>query len=93
MIQSALLNLHPNEYSREFQYYPFAFKLDRCAGNCSTLNNLSNKVYVPNKSEDLNLSMSSMITWTNESKALAKHISYECKCRFDEENIIQISVK
>ena len=84
MIQPALLNLHPNEYSREFQYYPFAFKLDRCAGNCSTLNNLSNKVYVPNKSEDLNLSMSNMITGTNESKALAKHISYECKCRFDE---------
>ena len=84
MIQPALLNLHPNEYSREFQYYPFAFKLDRCAGSCSTLNDLSNKVYVPNKSEDLNLSMSSMITGTNESKALTKHISYECKCRFDE---------
>ena len=25
-----LTNLHPNEYSQEFHYYPFAFKLDRC---------------------------------------------------------------
>ena len=30
-----------------------------------------------------------MITGINESKALTKHIPYECKCRFDGENIIQ----
>ena len=40
-----LLNLHPNEYSQEFHYYPFAVKL--------------------------------------ESKTLTKHISCECKCKFD----------
>ena len=28
MAQSTLINLHPNEYSREFHYYPFAVKLD-----------------------------------------------------------------
>ena len=32
-IQPALINLHPNEYSQEFHYYPFAVKLDRCAGS------------------------------------------------------------
>ena len=35
--------LHPNEYSQEFHYHPFAIKLDRCAGSCNTLNDLSNK--------------------------------------------------
>ena len=25
-----ILNLHPNEYSQELQYYPFAVTLDRC---------------------------------------------------------------
>ena len=30
-----------------------------------------------------------MITGINESKALTKHIPYECKRRFDGENIIQ----
>ena len=83
-IQPTLINLNPNEYSQKFNYFLFVTKLDRYAGSCNTINNLSNKVYVPNKSEDLNLSMSNMITGTNESKALAKHISYECKCRFDE---------
>ena len=54
MFQSTLINLHPNEYSQEFCYYPFAVKLDRCAGSCNTINDLSNKVCVPNKTEDLN---------------------------------------
>ena len=49
MIQPTLINLHPNEYSQEFHYYPFLVKLDRCAGSCNTLNDLSNKVRVPNK--------------------------------------------
>ena len=41
MIQPTLINLHPNEYSQEFHYYPFSVKLDRCAGSCNTLNDLS----------------------------------------------------
>ena len=28
------INLHPNEYSHEFHYDPFAVKLDRCVGSC-----------------------------------------------------------
>ena len=49
MIQTTLINLHPNEHSQEFQYYPFSIKLDRFVGSCNTLNDLSNKVRVPNK--------------------------------------------
>ena len=40
-------------------------------------------IYVPNKTEYLNLSMFSMITGINESKTLTNHISCECKCNFD----------
>ena len=49
MTQPTLINLHPNGYSKEFHYYPFVVKLDRCVGSCNTFNDLSNKVYVPNK--------------------------------------------
>ena len=84
MIQLTLINLDPNEYSQEFWYYPFAVKLDRCVGSCITPNDLPNKVCVPNKTEDLNLSMFNMITGINESKTLTKHTSCGCKCRFDE---------
>ena len=70
MIQPTLINLHPNEYSQEFHYYPFAVKLDRCVGSCNTLNDLSNKACVPNKTEDLNLSVFNMIARINQSKTL-----------------------
>ena len=57
MTQHSLINLHPIEYSQEFHYYSFAVKLDRCVGSFNTLNDLSNKVRVPNKTEDLNLNV------------------------------------
>ena len=57
MIQSTLTNLDPNENNQEFHYYPFVVKTDRCVGSFNTLNDLSNKVCVPNKTEDLNLSV------------------------------------
>ena len=37
-IEPSFINLHPNEYSLEFQYYPFSVKLNRCVGSCNTLN-------------------------------------------------------
>ena len=70
-IQPVLINLHPNKYSQEFHCSPFAVKLDRCAGSCNTINDLSNKLCVPNKTEDLNLSTFNKITGINESKRLA----------------------
>ena len=79
MTKPTLINLHPNEYSQEVRHYPFVVKLDRCVGSC-------NKVCVPNKTEDSNPSFFNMITEISESKALTKHISCECKCRFDGRN-------
>ena len=73
----AVINLCLTEYSQEFHYYSFAVKFDRCVGSFNTLKDLSNKVCVPNKIEDLNLSLSNMVTGINESKTLAKDISCE----------------
>ena len=83
MSQSTLINLHPSDYSQEFQYYPFAVKLDRSLESCNALSNLSDKACVPNKAENLNLSMFSIITEINKPKTLTEYISCECKCRFD----------
>ena len=46
---------------------------------------------VPNKIEDLNLSVFNMITGISESKTLTKHILCNCKCKFDGKNVIQIN--
>ena len=82
-IQSTHINLHLNKYSQEFHYYLFSVKFDRCVGSCSTLNDLSNKACVPNKTKDLNIYVFSMITAQNKSNILTKDISYKCKCKFD----------
>ena len=53
-IQPILINLHLNECSQELYYYPFAVKSNKCVGSFNTLNDLSIRVCVPNKTEDLN---------------------------------------
>ena len=71
---------------KNFTTVHLRLKLGRCFGSCNTLNDLSNKVCVPNKTEDLNLSVFNMIIRINESKTLTKHVSCECKCKFDGRN-------
>ena len=90
MTQPTLINLHPNEYSQELHYYPFAVKLYRCVGSCSTLNELSNKVCVPNKTEDLSIHVFNMITGTKmNQKFYQKTYHANVNINLMEENVIQ----
>ena len=82
-IHHTFINLHLDEYRQEFHYYAFTVKIDKCVGSCNTVNDLSNKVCVPNKMEDLNIGMFNMMIGINELKTLTRHISCECKCKFD----------
>ena len=59
--QPILINLHPNEYSQELHYCPFIVKLDSCVESCNTLNDLSSKLYIANKTKTLNLSESTSL--------------------------------
>ena len=75
--QRTTINLCSNEYTRGLYYYPFPVNLHKCVGSCNTLNDLSNKVCVPNKTEDLNLSVFNMIKWI-------KVLSCEFEYKFDD---------
>ena len=79
-----------NEYTQVLRYYPISVNSNRCVWSCNTLNDLSNKVCVPNETEDLNPSVFNMITGINESKTLAKHILSEYKCNLMEESVNKI---
>ena len=86
-----LINLHHNEYNQELHYYPFAVKLDKCTGSCNVLNYLSDRVFVANKTEALNMYVFNMIWWKkcnshqwwNNDKCL-----YQCKSVIHVEKII-----
>ena len=43
---------------------------------------LSYRICIPNKTADINVNVLD-ITRINESKALTKHVSWECECRFN----------
>ena len=51
-------------------------------GSWNTLNGLSNRLCVPDKTEDLNLDVFNSKIRVNESKTLTKHIPCKCKCKF-----------
>ena len=51
--------------AKNFTSIKFSVKLGRRVGSCNTINHLSNKTCVPNKTEDLNLSAFNMITGIN----------------------------
>ena len=64
-IPPTLIIVHPNEYSQELHYNPFAVKLNKYVGSCITLNDLSNKVCISNKTEDLNIYVFQVSTGKN----------------------------
>ena len=55
------------------RYYGFEINWQRCTGSCNTLSDLSTRVCVLDKSEDLDLNVFNFITGINKSKMLAKH--------------------
>ena len=48
------------------------------------------KIYIPNKTEDLNTKVFNMIAGINESKSLMKYISFDYKCRLYGKNFLFI---
>ena len=65
--------------------------LDKCGAKCKIL--VIRVTYdpyvilcVPNKTKDVNLKVFNMITEIKASRLLAKHVSCDCKFKFDGEN-------
>ena len=57
--------------------------LDKCNGSCNSVDNLSRKICVPNKTKNINVRVLNMITNKNEAKAMIKHISCSFKCKLN----------
>ena len=75
----ALIDLNADELS----YYLSVVSLDRCDKIYNTLDDLCDKIYVPNKTDDVNVKAFNMITRINESKRIIEHISFDCRCKFN----------
>ena len=76
MVRPSLVDLNPVE----LKYFPFIISLDKCTGSCNVL---SPKICVPKETKDINVKAFNMATNKNEAKAMTKHISCDCKCKFN----------
>ena len=79
MIRPTLIGLNPIELN----YHPFMISIDKCNGSCNFFDDLSTKKCILNETKDVNAKVFNMITRINEVKTLEKHISCDCKCKFD----------
>ena len=57
--------------------------VDKYSGSCNSGNDLSTKICVPSKPKDINVKAFNKITRINDAKTLVKHISCDCKCKFN----------
>ena len=67
----------------ELNYYPFIISLDKCSRSCNVVDDLSAKICVRSKKKYVHVKAVNMITRINEAKTLMKHISCDCKCKFN----------
>ena len=76
MVRPALLDMN----HVEFKYYPFMVSLNKGTGKCNVL---SPKECVPKETKNIIVKTLNMITNKDEAKAMTKHISSDCKCKFN----------
>ena len=75
-VRPTLLDLNPIE----FRYYPLMISLGKCNESCNVL---SPKKCVLQKRKDTNIKVFNMMTTKNEAQTMTKHISSDCKCKFN----------
>ena len=76
MVRPTAMDLNPVE----LKYYSFTISLDKCNGSYNVL--LPN-LCVPKETKYRNAKVFNMITNRNEAKTRTKHISCDCKCKFN----------
>ena len=59
------------------------FMVRPCDGSCNTVEDPFGRIFVPNKMDNVNLKVFSMIKGINKSKTLVKYISCKYRCEFE----------
>ena len=79
MVRLTIIDLNLND----LHYHLFIISMNRFDGSRIAVEDTFGRICIPNKIEDMNLKVFSMVKWINELKALVKHIFYECRFEFD----------
>ena len=64
--------------SNNTMFYPFSVKINRCSGNCNSINDPYAKICISDVAINLNVKVFNLLSRTNETKSIKLHET--CKC-------------
>ena len=64
-------------------FYPFSVKINRCSGNCHSINDAYTKICVPDVVKNLNVKVFNLMSRSNETKSIKLHETCKCICRLN----------
>ena len=62
-------------------FYPFSVKINRCSGNCNSINDPYAKICVPDVVKYLNVKV--FMSRTNKNRSIKSHETCKCICRLN----------
>ena len=72
-----------NINSNNPMFYPSSIKVNKCSGNCNSINYPYAKIYVSVTVKDLNVRVFNLMSRTNETRHIKWHKTCKCICRLD----------
>ena len=74
--------IQTNQYEpNEPVFYPLSMKVNKCRGDCNTINNPMAKLCVPDIVKDMNIKVFNMLSRINETRKIVWHETCKCICR------------
>ena len=64
-------------------FYPFSINVNKCNGNCNSINGPYARICVPDAVKNLNVRVFNLMTFTNETRRIKWHETCKCICRLD----------
>ena len=64
-------------------FYPFSVKINRCSGNCNSINDPYAKICVSDVVKNLNIKVFNLMSRTNQSRSIKLHETCKCICRLN----------
>ena len=62
-------------------FYPFSTKVNKCSGNCNSIDDPYAKICVPDTVKSLNVKAFNLMSLTNETRHIKWHETCKCICR------------
>ena len=69
--------------SNEPIFYPYSVLVNKCKGNCNSINDPYANLCIPDTLNNMNVEVFNLMSRTNETRHIEWHKTCKCKCRLD----------